>query len=181
MLLAAVFVDPIYRITLTEEQQERGRKALLSIALDMKENEERKLRTNVENEGQSCSRNLSSASDSEDEDFEKHLDRQAKRRKMQIENAADHSSPLQQFKTNFMNALTEMEMIDRASKVNAVDAIAQYPTILPKVSFTVTALPPTQVTVEQLFSALRIIRSDLRASMKEDLLEAILFLRTNGF
>jgi len=93
VLLAAVFVDPMYRITLTEEQQERGRKALLSIALDMKENEERKLRTNVENEGQSCSRNLSSASDSEDEDFEKHLDRQAKRRKMQIDNAADHSSP----------------------------------------------------------------------------------------
>ena len=74
-----------------------------------------------------------------------------------------------------------MEMIDRASKVNVMDAIAQYPTILQKVSFTVTALPPTQVTVERLFSALRIIRSDLRASMKEDLLEAILFLRTNGF
>ena len=100
---------------------------------------------------------------------------------MQIENAADHSLPLQQFKTNFMNASTEMEIIDRASKVNVMDAIAQYPTILQKVSFTVTALPPTQVTVEQLFSALRIIRSDLRASMKEDLLEAILFLRTNGF
>ena len=94
VLLAAVFVDPMYRITLTEEQQERGKKALLSIALDMKENEERKSRTNVENEGQGCSRNLSSASDSEDEDFGKHLDRQAKRRKMQIENAADHSSPL---------------------------------------------------------------------------------------
>jgi len=72
-------------------------------------------------------------------------------------------------------------MIDRASKVNVMDAIAQYPTILQKVSFTVTALPPTQVTVERLFSVLRIIRSDLRASMKEDLLEAILFLRTNGF
>jgi len=36
VLLAAVSVDPMYRITLTEEQQERGRKALLSIAHDMK-------------------------------------------------------------------------------------------------------------------------------------------------
>ena len=41
----------------------------------------------------------------------------------------------------------------------------------------VTALPPTQVSVERLFSALRIIKSDLRVAMKEDLIEAILFLR----
>jgi hypothetical protein len=44
---------------------------------------------------------------------------------------------------------------------------------------TVTAMPPTQVSVEQLFSALKIIKSDLRASMKEDLAEAILFPRTS--
>jgi hypothetical protein len=36
-------------------------------------------------------------------------------------------------------------------------------------------MPPTQVSVEQLFSALKIIKSDLRASMKEDLAEAILY------
>jgi hypothetical protein len=41
---------------------------------------------------------------------------------------------------------------------------------------TVTAMPPTQVSV---FSALKIIKSDLRASMKEDLAEAILFPRKN--
>ena len=40
-------------------------------------------------------------------------------------------------------------------------------------------MPPTQVSVERLFSALKIIKFDLRASMKEDLIEAILFLRTN--
>jgi hypothetical protein len=41
----------------------------------------------------------------------------------------------------------------------------------------VTAMPPTQVSMKQLFSALKIIKSDLRASMKEDLSEAILFPR----
>jgi hypothetical protein len=40
----------------------------------------------------------------------------------------------------------------------------------------VTAMPPTQVSV---FSALKIIKSVLRASMKEDLAEAILFPRTS--
>ena len=45
----------------------------------------------------------------------------------------------------------------------------------------VTALPPTQVSVERLFPALRITKSDLRAAMKEDLIEAILFLRTNVY
>ena len=81
---------------------------------------------------------------------------------------------------DFNNALTDMENIDRSSKVTVMDATSRYPAILQKVAYTVTALPSTQVSVERLFSALRIIRSDLRTSMKEDLLEAILFLRTNG-
>ena len=45
----------------------------------------------------------------------------------------------------------------------------------------VTALPPTQVSVERLFSALRFIKSDSKPSMKEDIIEAILFLRTNCY
>jgi hypothetical protein len=40
----------------------------------------------------------------------------------------------------------------------------------------VTAMPPTQVSV---FSAPKIIKSDSRASVKEDLTEAILFPRTS--
>jgi len=38
--------------------------------------------------------------------------------------------------------------------------------------------PPTQVSVERLFSGLKIIKSDLRASMKEDIADAVLFLKT---
>jgi len=52
------------------------------------------------------------------------------------------------------------------------------PPIVGEVAEIVTALPPTQVSVEQLFSALRLVKSDLRASMK-DLVEVVLFLRTN--
>ena len=52
-----------------------------------------------------------------------------------------------------------------------------YPDVIGDVALTVTALPPTQVSVERLFSALKFTKSDLRSSMKEDLVEAILFLR----
>ena len=42
-----------------------------------------------------------------------------------------------------------------------------------------TALPPTQVSVERLFSALKIIKSDHRNRLGEKILNAILFLRSN--
>ena len=118
--------------------------------------------------------NFSSTSESEDEDFEKLLDRQAKRRKTYTEDAAGNLSPLRLFIMDFNNALTDMENIDRSSKMTVMDAIFRYPAILQKVAYTVTTLPSTQVSVERLFFALRIICSDLRTSMKDDLLEAIL-------
>ena len=42
-----------------------------------------------------------------------------------------------------------------------------------------SAMPVTQVSVERLFSSMKVILSDHRASMKQDLLDAILFLRAN--
>jgi len=41
------------------------------------------------------------------------------------------------------------------------------------------ALPPTQVYVERLFSAMKILLTDLRSKMKHDIVEAILFLKSN--
>ena len=64
--------------------------------------------------------------------------------------------------------------------MTVMDAISRYPAILQKVAYTVTALPSTQVSVERLFSALHIICLDLRTLIKDDLLEAILFLHTNA-
>jgi len=182
VLLAAVYVDPMYRVTLNEEERAKGKAALLQIALSLRHHEERRCGANLFKEENQSSRkeSFSSTSESEDEDFEKLLDRQAKRRKTYTEDAASNSSPLRLFKTGFNNALTVMENVDRSPKVPVTDAISRYPSILQKVAYTVTALPSTQVSVERLYSALRIIRSDLRTSMKEDLLEAILFLRMNG-
>ena len=91
------------------------------------------------------------------------------------------SSSIATIDTNFINALPEMEMTDKTLKVRVMTAIGRYPTILQNAAFTVTAMPPTQMTVKRLFSALRIIQSDLRTLIKEDLLETIRFLRTIDF
>ena len=102
---------------------------------------------------------------------------QAKRQRLEKELSHEPNADVA-FKACFEKALLEMEKIDRSSKLSVLQAIERYPQIV-QVSYTVTALPPTQVSVERLFSALRLIQSDLRASMKEDLIEAILFLRSN--
>ena len=175
MLLAAVYVDPMYTVTLNDEERAKGKAALLQIALSLKHHEERRCGENLfEEENQSSGKeNFSSTSESEDEDFGKLLDRQAKRRKIYTEDVASNSSPLRLFKMDFNNALTDI-------KSDCHGCNFSLPIHFAKSSIHVTALPSTQVSVERLFSALRIIRLDLRTSMKEDLLEAKLFLRTNG-
>ena len=58
---------------------------------------------------------------------------------------------------NFTRASNDMEMIERALKLSILIAISRHPAILQKVSYPVTALPPTQVTVKRQFSSFRII------------------------
>ena len=71
-----------------------------------------------------------------------------------------------------------MEKFERSSKVMEEEAISAYSEIVCDLASTVTIVPPTQVSVERLFSALKIIKSNLRVAMKENLIEASLFLRT---
>ena len=42
------------------------------------------------------------------------------------------------------------------------------------------AMPPTQVSVERLFSALKLQKSDLRSRIKADALDALLLLKANS-
>ena len=95
-------------------------------------------------------------------DFEKHLDNEAKRRRIALENQQSRSasSPIDKFRLDFSDALKEFEKIERFSKLEVFEAVESYPKIVRNVAYAVTALPATQVSVERLFSALRIIRSD---------------------
>ena len=82
------------------------------------------------------------------------------------------------FRESSEKTLVKMEKIDRSSKLTVLQAMEHYQQIVQKVAYAVSALPPTHVSVTQLFSALHLIRSDLRALIKENLVEAILFLRS---
>ena len=83
------------------------------------------------------------------------------------------------FREDFFKASEEIENIEYHHKSNITlkEVILGYPEIIRDVAFTVTAIPPTQVSVERLFSALKLMKTDLRSSMKDDLVEAMLLLR----
>ena len=53
-----------------------------------------------------------------------------------------------------------MEKIDRTYNLNVEMAIQWYPEIIKDSALIVTALPPIQVSVERLFSALKNLNSD---------------------
>ena len=57
--------------------------------------------------------------------------------------------------------------------------IDKFPENLKKASRVASALPSTQVTVERLFSQLRLVLRDNRANMGARLADALLFLRSN--
>ena len=84
---------------------------------------------------------------------------------------------------DFSKPSEEIENVecDRKSKKSLQEIIQDYQEIIRDVALTVIAIPPTQVSVERLFSVLKLIKTDLRGSMKEDLVEAMIFLRTLNF
>lgn len=81
-------------------------------------------------------------------------------------------------KEKFFNDLNKIEQFNRKGKRSFNGVVPYYPENIRDVALVAAAMPPTQVSVERLFSALKLVKSDIRASMKEELANAILFLRT---
>ena len=77
------------------------------------------------------------------------------------------------------SCLTEIERLGRVKGSNVFDIINLYPEMIRPVARTVSSLPSTQVSVERIFSHLKLILRENRSRMAADLAEAILFLRTN--
>lgn len=81
--------------------------------------------------------------------------------------------------SDFTAALLEVERLGRQKLPNVWDIIKSYPEIVQPVARVVSCLPSTQVSVERMFSHLKLVLRDNRARMGNDLTEAIVFLRTN--
>ncbi|XP_076057964.1 uncharacterized protein LOC143035181 isoform X2 [Oratosquilla oratoria] len=176
ILLAAVYVDPMYRVTLKEDEQVRAKAALFEVAIQLKglhiDEASTKAQAPVISSSNSDDRELMIDKDSENQEW-------SKRHKLDTE--GEKALVLTKFKLDFSNALREVEKIQCDPKLTVKDAITQYPEIVQDAAQIVTGLPLTQVSVERLFSAIQRIRSDVKAAVKGDLSEAILFLRTNTF
>ncbi|XP_071057018.1 uncharacterized protein [Onthophagus taurus] len=183
ILLAAIYIDPMYRILLSEEQMIRGRKSFYTVGLRMFNNnlEDNKVAGLCESQTITETKQNQTIIEilENTNDFEQFLDDEENKRSEPHLKSDLSDNDVALFKQNFENALTLVERFNRYSKLTVKEAIPKYPKIVQNSAWAVTALPPTQVSVERLFSALKIIKSDLRASLKDDILEAILYLRTN--
>ena len=61
-----------------------------------------------------------------------------------------------------------------------LEGIEFFPSIIQSSCKIVTALPMTQVSVERVFSALKFLTPDQRSHMTSDLIDDLVFLRTNN-
>lgn len=183
--IAAVYIDPKYRILL-RDQLSCARQAFCDLVIRVSglglETED----ANYEDASPVLS--LGSQNDSFEiksmNDFEKMLDNEQKEADQSRSTGSlpREITPREKFVQEFSETISiKIEKIDRHSKLKVLDAIQEYPEIVRETALVLTALPPTQVSVERLFSALKLLKSDLRTNLKEDVLEAMLFLRTNRF
>lgn len=176
VFLAAIYVDPKYRILIKDSLHE-ARSALCEIAIKVKA-------IDPDNSEESSSEAGSSNNESFEvksmTDFEKLLDQDEKKEKGDntgIKNISERDK----FRQAFSIVTNEVEKVTRFSGMDVKTAINAYPELIRDTARIITALPPTQVSVERLFSALKLLKSDNRASLDANVLEAMLFLRTNKF
>ena len=79
----------------------------------------------------------------------------------------------------FSDALTEVERLGRLRQPSVWDIISKYPLIVQPVSQVISCLPSTQVSVERMFSHLKLVLRENRVRMGTELTDAIVFMRTN--
>ena len=85
-----------------------------------------------------------------------------------------------QIKQKVTSSIEKMERLGRLKADSGWKIIDTLNEPLLTTAKILSAMPVTQVSVERLFSSIKFSLSDHQASMKQDLLDAILFLRANG-
>ena len=117
------------------------------------------------------------ASSSEDE-FENELDL-LEQRKSPDQAISSTLYANAQTKQKVTSSIEKMERLGRLKADSVWKIIDTLDEPLLTTEKILSAMPVTQVSIERLFPSMKFILSDHRASMKQDLLYAILFLRAN--
>ena len=117
------------------------------------------------------------ASSSEDE-FEKELDL-LEQRKSPDQAISSTLYANAQIKQKVTSSIEKMERLGRLKADSVWKIIDTLDEPLLTTAKILSAMPVTQLSVER-FSSIKFILSDHRANIKQDLLDAILFLRANG-
>ena len=168
LFLAAVYVDMRYRLLLEEADMWRGEKEFHKVV-------KREAQIRGQGEDDTVARDEPEErpeSSSTEDELEQDLDR--------MQEVAHKELTMRRQSPSLQEDFEKVRLLPRMKTKTAFDAINSFPQQLQSAALALTAMPVTQVSVERLFSALRFIVSDSRASMKQDLVEAILLLRTNS-
>ena len=81
--------------------------------------------------------------------------------------------------TAFAEALVDIERLGKLKLPNVWDIISKYLLVAQPVSRIISCLPCTQVSVERMFSHLKLVLRENRLRMGNELTDAILLVRTN--
>lgn len=73
----------------------------------------------------------------------------------------------------------EFKRMKRVKGKDVWEVMKSYPDGVKVPCSVLAALPVTQVSVERLFSAMKLLITDLRSRLKPDVVDAMLLLRTN--
>ena len=116
---------------------------------------------------------VNTSMDSDDE-FEKELDR---REQGWLATAVQHVTTEEDVANNAVDAIIETR---RVKGKTVFDVLQVFPENVRQHCAAISGLPVTQVSVERLFSALKLLLTDTRSRLKDDDLQAVLFLRVRG-
>ena len=193
-IFLGIYIDPNYRLALTAEQQRTARAKLIQTSIQLEslknvesvvvEIEEDPSVIPVSNiDYNTCSQDLfassspdtsaceSSATSSVPNQYEQLLDERQRysgtNAEVRLRSAVCHS----------VGVMTSHQR----SATPSLNAIKNYPANIRESALALFSLPPTQVSVERLFSSLKFIERDNRSCISPDLLEAILFQKMNGY
>jgi len=165
LLLAAVCLDVTSMEMLPMESAEKAIQTITSLALRIQGLDEDNSKQTITDDDDDDAMSSSSEDSATDSDEEMRVLRKKQRRTCAsaIEKLKNQRIALKKTKKDLLTLINE-----------------DYPEELKEVALLLCTMPVTQVSVERLFSALKIFKRDQRSRLKEDILNALLLLKANS-